>query len=65
MDTHGAPIIDPVWNLLGRAYELFGVFPALLERDFNIPPLAELYKEVGTIQSIQQQYSAGRQKQVA
>ena len=65
VDTHGAPIIDPVWNLLGRAYELFGVFPALLERDFNIPPLAELYKEVGTIQSIQQQYSAGRQKQVA
>jgi uncharacterized protein (UPF0276 family) len=54
VDTHGADIIDPVWKLLGKAYELFGVFPTLLERDFNIPPLAGLYKEVQTINAIQQ-----------
>lgn len=65
VDTHGAPVIDPVWTLLGKAYELFGVFPTLLERDFNIPPLAELLKEVGTIQAIQQHYSADRQQRVA
>ncbi|NOV31515.1 DUF692 domain-containing protein [Methylomonas sp. ZR1] len=65
VDTHGAPVIDPVWTLLGKAYELFGVFPTLLERDFNIPSLLELSKEVDTIQAIQQHYAAGGQKQVA
>jgi hypothetical protein len=65
VDTHGAPVIDPVWALLGKAYELFGVFPTLLERDFNIPSLLELSKEVDTIQTIQQHYAAERQKQVA
>ncbi|MDT4289199.1 DUF692 domain-containing protein [Methylomonas sp. MO1] len=65
VDTHGAPVIDPVWTLLGKAYELFGVFPTLLERDFNIPSLLELSKEVDTIQAIQQHYAADRQKQVA
>jgi uncharacterized protein (UPF0276 family) len=54
VDTHGATIIDPVWQLLDKAYELFGVFPTLLERDFNIPDLSELVKEVNTIRSIQQ-----------
>lgn len=65
VDTHGAPVIDPVWTLLGKAYALFGVFPTLLERDFNIPSVFELSKEVDTIQIIQQQYAADRQKQVA
>jgi hypothetical protein len=53
IDTHGAAVVDPVWKLLDTAYQLFGVFPTLLERDFNIPPLAELYKEVATIATIQ------------
>ncbi len=53
VDTHGAEVIDPVWKLLSKAYELYGVFPTLLERDFNIPNMAELQREVGTIQSIQ------------
>lgn len=53
VDTHGADVIDPVWKLLGKAYECFGVFPTLLERDFNLPPMAELLKEVDTILAIQ------------
>ena len=56
VDTHGADVIDPVWKLLATAYEHFGVFPTLLERDFNIPPLAELLQEVDTIHLHQQQY---------
>ncbi|UTW46142.1 DUF692 domain-containing protein [bacterium SCSIO 12696] len=55
VDTHGADVIDPVWSLLDRAYELFGVMPTLLERDFNIPPLAELMVEVDRIKAIQNQ----------
>ncbi|MEO7324730.1 MAG: DUF692 domain-containing protein [Dokdonella sp.] len=53
VDTHGAAIIDPVWQLLARAYRNFGVRPTLVERDFNFPPLAELIAEVETIRSIQ------------
>ncbi len=53
VDTHGADVIDPVWQLLDKAYEHFGVFPTLLERDFNIPPFTELLKEVDAINSIQ------------
>lgn len=54
VDTHGAPVIDPVWSLLEQAYTRYGVFPTLLERDFNIPPLADLLAEVDTIHAIQQ-----------
>ncbi len=57
VDTHGAEIIDPVWELLNKAYELYGVFPTLLERDFNIPSVKELISEVSTIKSIQQAWS--------
>lgn len=54
VDTHGAPIIHPVWQLLEKAYELFGVKPTLLERDFNIPPLPELLAELNEIKIRQQ-----------
>jgi uncharacterized protein (UPF0276 family) len=53
VDTHGANVIDPVWKLLGEAYEEFGVLPTLLERDFNIPPFDELMSEVHMIRKIQ------------
>jgi len=54
VDTHGSDVIDPVWDLLEIAYESFGVFPTLLERDFNIPPISELLIEVDQIRAIQQ-----------
>ena len=53
VDTHGSAVIDPVWRLLDAAYQHFGVFPTLLERDFNIPPLPELLDEVAVIRSLQ------------
>ncbi len=56
VDTHGADVIDPVWALLDTAYQHFGVFPTLLERDFNIPPLDVLLGEVDTIRFYQQKY---------
>lgn len=57
VDTHGADIVDPVWLLLDKAYEHFGVVPTLLERDFNIPPLEELLKEVDTIHEYQHKWN--------
>lgn len=56
VDTHGADIIDPVWDILHKAYEHFGVFPTLLERDFNIPPVPELLNEVKQIVQLQKQW---------
>ncbi|MFP5418583.1 MAG: DUF692 domain-containing protein [Gammaproteobacteria bacterium] len=53
VDTHGADVIDPVWALLDQTYRIHGVAPTLLERDFNIPPLEELTREVEQIARIQ------------
>lgn len=57
VDTHGAAVIRSVWDLLDTAYSHFGVIPTLLERDFNFPPLDELFGEVGKIRKIQQQHA--------
>jgi len=58
VDSHGAPIIDPVYALLDVAYAHCGVRPTLLERDFNIPPLAELIGELDRIRAIQAKYTS-------
>jgi uncharacterized protein (UPF0276 family) len=62
IDTHGADVIDPVWNILHKAYEHFGVFPTLLERDFNIPPMPELLTEVEQIAAMQNQWQSNSKK---
>ncbi len=58
VDSHAAAIIDPVWDLLDHAYAHCGVKPTLLERDFNIPPLADLVAELDHIRDIQRVYDA-------
>lgn len=56
VDTHGSDVNPDVWSLLEMAYSEFGVFPTLLERDFNIPKLSELFLEVEKIKKIQQKH---------
>ena len=46
VDTHDAPIVDPVWNLYKFARRRFGDIPTMIERDDNIPPLEELVAEL-------------------
>ncbi len=53
IDTHGAAVIDPVWRLQEQAFAHHGVYPVLLERDFNFPPLPQLLEEVDHIASLQ------------
>ncbi len=53
VDTHGSDVIDPVWQLLQEAYQYHGIFPTLLERDFNIPSVPDLMQELQTITQIQ------------
>ncbi len=57
VDTHGADVCDPVWGLLDATYARFGPVPTLLERDFNIPPWAELSKELDIIRGIQARHA--------
>jgi uncharacterized protein (UPF0276 family) len=46
IDTHDEPVIDPVWELYAVAVRRFGRVSTMIERDDNIPPLAELLAEL-------------------
>ena len=46
IDTHDAPICEDVWRLYAKALERFGPISTMIERDDNIPPLAELVAEL-------------------
>ena len=61
IDTHGQDVKAEVWQLLEKTYQVHGLIPTLLERDFNIPPMDELMQEVEQIRSYQNQW---RQKHV-
>jgi uncharacterized protein (UPF0276 family) len=51
IDTHGAPVVDPVLELLVWAVARTGPVPVLLERDHAVPPMAELLAELVTIEA--------------
>lgn len=53
VDTHGAAVCEDVWSLLDYAYGRLGPVPTVLERDFNIPPLAVLLAEVSRVDGLQ------------
>ncbi len=48
VDTHDAPVADPVWDLYRAAVARFGAVPTMIERDADIPPFADLVAELGT-----------------
>jgi uncharacterized protein len=52
IDTHDAPVIDPVWALYADAVRRFGNVPAMIERDDDIPPLADLLIELDRARNI-------------
>ena len=52
VDTHDHPVIDPVWRLFAEALRRIGPRPAMIERDANIPPLAELLDEVAEMRRV-------------
>lgn len=53
IDTHGESVVDDVWDLLAHCYRCHAVYPTLLERDNDIPPLDELLAEVARINMLQ------------
>jgi uncharacterized protein (UPF0276 family) len=52
VDTHDAPIVEPVWQLYEHARRRFGDVATMIERDANIPPLAELLAELDRARAI-------------
>jgi uncharacterized protein (UPF0276 family) len=46
IDTHDAPVIQPVWDLYADTLKHFGRVSTMVERDDNIPALSELLAEV-------------------
>ncbi len=65
VDTHGAAVIEKVWNILEHTYKNHGVYPTLLERDFNYPPVSELLAEVSRIDALQAKYTHHHESQQA
>jgi uncharacterized protein (UPF0276 family) len=45
IDTHGAPVAEPVWSLYRRLIARIGPRPPLIERDQEVPPFATLMAE--------------------
>ncbi len=52
IDTHDHPVCDGVWDLYRQALKHFGFIPTMIERDDNIPSLAELLSELDTARAI-------------
>ena len=46
IDTHDAPVCDPVWALYAEATRTIGNVATMIERDDDIPPLNELLAEL-------------------
>ncbi|MES9993221.1 MAG: DUF692 domain-containing protein [Candidatus Thiodiazotropha sp.] len=52
IDTHDHPIADPVYELYADAIKRFGRVSTMIERDDQIPLLAELLQELDRVRSI-------------
>jgi uncharacterized protein len=60
VDTHDAPVAEAVWSLYEHARRRFGDVATMIERDSNIPPLAELVAELDRARSIAARIDAER-----
>ncbi|WP_439815414.1 MNIO family bufferin maturase [Zavarzinia sp. CC-PAN008] len=52
IDTHDHPVCEEVWALYGTAMRRLGPVPTMIERDADIPPLAELEAELDRARTI-------------
>jgi uncharacterized protein len=61
IDTHDSPVAEPVWALYGAALRRLGPVATMIERDDDIPPLADLLGELEIARSI----AAGQSRKAA
>jgi hypothetical protein len=55
IDTHDKPVPDPVWSLYASALDRVGPVATMIERDDDIPPLADLLAELESARTIAQE----------
>ena len=55
IDTHDAPVIQPVWDLYAAAIARLGKISTMIERDDNMPPFKELLAEINHAKQISAQ----------
>ncbi|OYT99677.1 MAG: hypothetical protein CFE40_07655 [Burkholderiales bacterium PBB1] len=65
VDTHDHPVADPVWALYASALARVGPVATLIERDDQIPPLAELITELDHARLIASRTTTSRQRERA
>ncbi|MFJ3482486.1 DUF692 domain-containing protein [Pseudomonas sp. NPDC090202] len=52
IDTHDSPVCTDVWELYAKAISLLGPVATMIERDDDIPPLAELLAELAIARNL-------------
>ncbi|WCT74504.1 DUF692 domain-containing protein [Sphingomonas naphthae] len=52
IDTHDKPVPTSVWDLYAHVIPRLGAVATMIERDDDIPPLADLLSELGTARQI-------------
>jgi uncharacterized protein (UPF0276 family) len=52
IDTHGQPIIDPVYELFEWTIQKMDPVPVLLERDYNFDELEQIESELMTLRKL-------------
>ena len=55
IDTHDHPVCDAVWSLYRHTIARLGAVPTMIERDDNIPPLADLLAELDQARAVCEQ----------
>lgn len=65
VDSHDAPIAEPVWALYQHLLARTGARPTLIERDGNVPTFEELLAERDTAATLLQETAATAQEQIA
>jgi len=60
VDTHDHPVCGEVWDFYREAVSHFGPVSTMIERDDNIPPLAELVAELDVARRIAREVESGR-----
>ena len=58
IDTHGAPVADPVWRLYEHALARTGPLPTLIEWDNDVPPFSRLAAEAARADAAMRRWPA-------
>jgi uncharacterized protein (UPF0276 family) len=62
IDTHDSPVCESVWDLYAKAISLLGPVATMIERDGDIPPLAQLLDELSIARRLGALNAAGPER---